>query len=208
MTNDNPGGNNKIYGLLGKNISYSLSPLLHNTAFAHFDIPAEYKLFDIPEDKIDSFIEQEVYAGRINGFNVTVPYKIKMRDMFLGQSNENDWVKIIGAINTVKVDSGSISTYNTDTQGFYESLSEDAEFDPGLTEEIFIFGAGGAGRAISLYMAMTTAPITIHGLPPASTATGSVLAPFTAARYPSVSAAPAAATMLDSMAPTIAITSM
>lgn len=47
----------KLYGLLGKNISYSLSPVMHNEAFKYFKIPAEYVIFDKQEERIEEFFQ-------------------------------------------------------------------------------------------------------------------------------------------------------
>ncbi|MGD2278963.1 MAG: shikimate dehydrogenase [Candidatus Omnitrophota bacterium] len=147
--------NKKTYGLLGRNISYSLSPVMHNAAFRHFGIPAEYEIFDIEEKELEAFSRNRLLSGSISGFNITVPYKVKIKEL-LEASKERDvtvdkWVKIIGAANTVKINGDKISVYNTDAEGFYKSLTEDAGFDT-TRKEVFILGAGGAGRAISLYM--------------------------------------------------------
>ena len=45
----------KTYGLLGKNISYSLSPFMHNAAFKASNLDAEYKIFDISEERLEGF---------------------------------------------------------------------------------------------------------------------------------------------------------
>jgi shikimate dehydrogenase len=143
----------KKYGLLGREISYSLSPVMHNAAFRHFDIPAEYELFDIEENDLDSFL-QRVMVGEISGFNVTVPYKVAIYDAFKARKNcaFDDTAERLGAVNTVKPENTGLKGYNTDGSGFYESLKEDAGFDP-KGKNVFIFGTGGAGRAICVYLA-------------------------------------------------------
>ncbi len=147
--------NKKVYGLLGKKISYSLSPAMHNAAFKHFKIPAEYKLFDIEEKDLESFFKDTVFAGKVSGINVTVPYKIRVKELLERRkdSSIDKVAKVLGAINTVKIGSSVIEAFNTDGAGFYESLLEDAGFNP-RGKDIFIIGSGGAGRAISLYLAM------------------------------------------------------
>ncbi len=155
----------KLYGLLGKNIGYSLSPAMHNAAFRRFGIQAEYVLFDVEteEDLVD-FIESRVRAGEISGFNVTVPYKERVKQALsrpevavkgkgapLGAKYKK-FVKIAGALNTVRVEDENITGYNTDVEGFCSSLEDDTGFAP-KGKDVFIFGAGGAGRAIALYLA-------------------------------------------------------
>ncbi|MBF0493791.1 MAG: shikimate dehydrogenase [Candidatus Omnitrophica bacterium] len=144
----------KLYGLLGRNISYSLSPLMHNAAFRHFGIDAEYSVFDKQEQEVTGFFRDAVSSGSVAGFNVTVPYKIKIKELIESHTGGSihDSAKILGAINTVSVNSKGVVGYNTDGQGFYHSLRDETGFDP-KGKNIFVFGAGGAGRAISFFIA-------------------------------------------------------
>lgn len=150
MTNKN--SKKKTYGLLGENITYSLSPIMHNAAFASFGINAEYIIFDRKEEELESFFT-ELISGELSGINVTVPYKIIMKEMLKGEENciFDDSAQNLGAVNTVKIEEGGIRVYNTDGKGFAESLLEDAEFDI-QGKKILILGAGGASRAISFYL--------------------------------------------------------
>ena len=43
------------FGLLGKKLSHSLSPLLHEIFFEEFGVEAEYKLYEVTENEIDKF---------------------------------------------------------------------------------------------------------------------------------------------------------
>jgi len=148
----------KRYGLLGKNISYSLSPAMHNAAFKHFQINAAYELFDENfEDKkcnIDESISSFISEKDLNGINVTVPYKIDVHDMLKEREDctLDEVSELLGAVNTVKISSNKLKGFNTDASGFFESLKEEAGFDP-AGKNIFLFGAGGAGRAICIYLA-------------------------------------------------------
>lgn len=128
---------------------------MHNAAFKHFNIPASYEIFDLKEDKLEEFFS-DAASGRISGFNVTVPYKIKTKDFLSSKGSELDrWVEVTGALNTVKINAGNIKAYNTDVSGFYYSLCEDLDIDLGSGAErtVFIAGSGGAGRAIALFLA-------------------------------------------------------
>ena len=119
MTNGK--GGRATYGLLGRNISYSLSPVMHNAAFKHFGIPAVYKLFDIEESELDSFFRDLVSGAGISGINVTVPYKIWFHDE-LKARKEHDVdgsAESLGVVNTVKVEGPHLTGYNTDGRGFY-----------------------------------------------------------------------------------------
>lgn len=135
------------YGLLGRDIAYSLSPAMHNAAFKYFGMHAEYELFDC--DDIDKFFQDKVETGKLSGFNVTVPYKI---DAFKRVNVLNPEAKYLGTVNTVTVKNKQMIGDNTDGKGFYRSLKEDLAFDTS-GKNIFIFGIGGAGRAIGKYLA-------------------------------------------------------
>jgi len=144
---------NKIYGLLGRNISYSLSPVMHNAAFRHFDIPADYELFDIEEERIGDFFEELSLGHKIYGINVTVPYKVIIKEMLESTDlcNLDESAKLLGAVNTVKIDKNELVGFNTDGEGFYESLLDETGFDP-KGKNVFVLGAGGASRAICTYL--------------------------------------------------------
>jgi len=146
---------NKIYGLLGKNISYSLSPVMHNAAFKKFGIEAVYQLFDIDDSEFDDFIGNTILPGMVCGLNVTVPYKMRMKEWLEKNSAEVDeLVKVTGSLNTVKINSDNVYGYNTDLLGFLYAIK--MEFGQEATlkiKKVFICGAGGAGRAIALFLA-------------------------------------------------------
>ncbi len=141
----------KIYGLLGKNIKYSLSPAMHNAAFRKFGINAEYKIFDKQENELEDFFKEYVYSGKLSGFNITVPYKIKVKEILERDGIKPDaYTNSMGAVNTVKIDGGKPQPpTNTDGDGFCYSLKEDAGFDVDQ-KTVLVLGAGGAGRVICL----------------------------------------------------------
>ena len=160
----------KLYGLLGRNISYSLSPAMHNAAFKHFGIPAEYKIFNKNPEEVKNFLETEVFEGHISGINITVPYKVTTKQILSDFKKKeavfDKWAKLTGAINTIKVTNNILHAYNTDCPGFGLSLQEDAKysFPPNYQQEknIFIAGAGGAGRAVMAYLCTTMMNVTFY----------------------------------------------
>ncbi|NQU95873.1 MAG: shikimate dehydrogenase [Candidatus Omnitrophica bacterium] len=137
----------KTYGLLGRNINYSLSPAMHNAAFRALGLDAEYKIFDIPESGISGFFS-DLKQGKISGCNVTIPHKEKTLE-FVDECH--NLAKDIGAVNTVVTKAAKLHGYNTDYQGFVKALTgkneNDLDFNP-KGKEIFVFGAGGASRAV------------------------------------------------------------
>ena len=137
----------KTYGLLGKNINYSLSPAMHNAAFKALGMDAEYKIFDRAENELESFFS-DLKKGTVSGCNVTIPYKEKVLDFV---DEKSPAAKYIGALNTVANKNGILWGHNTDYQGFMKSLKSGGEgnlnFDP-EGKDAFVFGAGGAAKAV------------------------------------------------------------
>jgi len=134
---------NKIFGLLGKHISYSFSRGYFAKKFEVLDLKKhEYRNFDI-QDIADfpSIIEKELF---LKGMNVTIPYKeeiIQHLDIL------DKTAKEIGAVNTIKFTKrGNLKGYNTDVVGFENSISPYLK-----THHKFalILGTGGASKAVA-----------------------------------------------------------
>ena len=127
-----------IYGLLGHKINYSLSPIIHkmiNTS------GIEYKILDLsPEelkDKLPSIVND------FSGFNVTIPHKQQIMNM----CDEVDPLAAkIGAVNTVDINKGKWTGYNTDYLGFIETVK--LHIPNFLTYHPVIVGYGGVARAV------------------------------------------------------------
>lgn len=130
---------NKIYGLIGKNINYSFSKNFFNNKFENEKIDAVYINFDIK--KIEEF-KTIVTENNISGLNITIPYKESI-------INQLDYVdptaKEIGAVNTIKFHNNILSGYNTDYLGFYTSIKNIVNSNT----KALILGTGGASKAIA-----------------------------------------------------------
>lgn len=137
----------KIYGLVGFPVKHSLSPAMHNAAFAALKINAEYKLFELKPQELEGFFKAAA-KNNIFGLNVTVPYKEQVIP-FLSKLSEA--AKLTGAVNTVKVSDAGLEGFNTDGEGFIKHLKEGLRFDP-AGKAIALIGAGGAAKAVSVYL--------------------------------------------------------
>jgi len=136
----------KIYGLVGSPIKHSLSPCMHNAAFAKLKINARYKLFELAPGQLKGFLSS-LKQKNICGFNVTYPHKEEILG-FLNSSSRG--VKEINAANTVIVDKkGKLKGFNTDCLGFTAHLKE-LKLKP---KKAAIIGAGGAARAVCFALA-------------------------------------------------------
>lgn len=134
---------NKVFGLLGKNISYSFSRGYFAKKFENLNLENyHYRNFDIQEiTSFPSIIEKEKF---LTGLNVTIPYKeevIQYLDILDKTAEE------IGAVNTIKITkNGKLKGYNTDVVGFENSIK------PFIKEHhkyALILGTGGASKAIA-----------------------------------------------------------
>ena len=131
--------NNKLYGLIGKNIDYSFSKEFFTNKFKKEKLDCTYINFDIKE--IED-LKKIINGNDISGLNVTIPYKERI-------INYLDFVspiaKEIGAVNTISFNHGVLSGYNTDYLGFYDSIKKEIS----QNTKALILGTGGASKAIA-----------------------------------------------------------
>ena len=123
---------------------------MQNAAFAATKIDAEYKLFDVMPEDLESFLKDMPKNG-ISGANVTVPHKVRAKEFIEKNGTLNEHAAKLGAVNTIIVADNKLKGFNTDGPGFYRSLVEDLKFEP-EGKAIFVLGAGGAARAIIMYL--------------------------------------------------------
>jgi len=137
------GATTKIYGVLGQNISYSLSPLLHNACFQHFGMDAVYLAFSSQEERAENLLEA-LDTLQICGVNLTIPYKTKIIPTL---KDLDPYAKKIQSINTLKRTEQGWKGYSTDGYGFLAGLSN---MSLSLQETDFhCIGAGGAATAVA-----------------------------------------------------------
>lgn len=132
----------KIYGLIGRAVDYSWSPLIHNTAFNLLGLPCHYTIFNIAEaESIPAALDGARALG-LGGFSVTIPYKQTVLPFLDELSAE---AEAIGAVNTIVNNGGRLSGYNTDIEGFAAPLKPYAKRIEG--RPVALFGNGGAALA-------------------------------------------------------------
>jgi len=150
-------GETKIAAVLGYPVRHSLSPQMHNEAFARLGLNFAY----IPCQVAPGQLEAAIAGIRGLGFagaNVTIPHKVAVAGLVDELSEE---ARLTGAVNTVVNTDGHLKGYNTDGMGFVRSMSEELGYTPaGL--RCCLIGAGGAARALAVQLAMDGAgPIDI-----------------------------------------------
>ncbi|WP_456426013.1 shikimate dehydrogenase [Desulfurobacterium sp.] len=136
-------GKTDVYGIFGFPVKHSLSPLMQTAAFEALGIDAVYVPFEVNPDNLGGAVSG-LRAMNIKGINVTVPLKEKIVP-FLDRIDEV--AAFLGAVNTVKNENGVLSGYNTDGDGFVDSLEEEGVDVRGKT--VLLIGAGGSGKAVA-----------------------------------------------------------
>jgi shikimate dehydrogenase len=152
----------KKYGLLGHNISYSLSPKMHNAAFKALAIDAEYQLFDMVEEEVLPFLKA-LQQNKISGINITVPYKEIAYEFVKTYGVLDPYAQQVGAINTIVISEENIHGYNTDGTGFMRALRDDLEFDV-RDKDVLLIGAGGAAKACAVKLAQVCKSLSIFDI--------------------------------------------
>lgn len=134
----------KLFALIGHPVGHSLSPMMHNDAFAAMGLPHQYQGFDVsPVDLKDAVIGMKALG--VSGFNITVPHKVAVMQ-YLDAIDEE--AERMGAVNTVVNENGSFLGTNTDGRGYLLSLQETV--GENLSKKnILMIGAGGAARGVA-----------------------------------------------------------
>ncbi len=134
-----------IYGLIGYPLRHSFSIDYFNHKFHAEDINAEYVNFEIED--IGDLMEIIAEEPRLNGLNVTSPYKEQVLP-YMNHLDES--AEVVGAVNVIKFvrqDKGlELHGYNSDVMGFLRSVQ------PLINEErkqAMILGTGGAAKAVA-----------------------------------------------------------
>lgn len=138
-----------LVGLIGANIEKSLSPVLHEDAFAAAGIRGHYHLMDL--ERLPGRTLAELLGGACTagfaGVNVTYPCKEAVLPLLDDVSAE---ARQIGAVNTVTIDKNRRTTgYNTDRVGFRLSFEEALGRGAVAAKTAVLVGTGGAGRAVA-----------------------------------------------------------
>ena len=132
----------KKYFVIGNPIDHSFSPKLHNYWLSQNNIKAKYDKKKISEEDLQ-FIISQVKEKKINGINVTIPFKKSVIPYLDELSPEAEQTQ---SVNTIILSNGNLVGHNTDIPGFTKAIKylnfniED--------KKIFILGAGGVVPSI------------------------------------------------------------
>jgi shikimate dehydrogenase len=129
--------------LLAHPAGHSLSPAMHNAAFAHLGIEAEYVAVDVEPSDLEAAVT-DLRRPEVLGANISVPHKQEVIPLLDELSAA---ARAVGAVNTVVVRRGRLEGYNTDGEGFVRALLEAGIRIEGV--RALLLGAGGAARGVA-----------------------------------------------------------
>ncbi len=129
----------KLLGILGMPVGHSLSPILHNRAFATADLDFAY--VKLPAPDIRDFAENARAVG-LAGFSVTIPHKVAVTPYL---SRITPAAAAVGAVNTVSSENAEWVGDNTDVHGVQAALKS-VGFDA-RGKKVVVMGQGGGAKA-------------------------------------------------------------
>ena len=132
----------KKYFVIGNPIDHSLSPKLHNYWLKENNIDAIYDKKKVEENNLQTIIS-EIKEKKINGINVTVPFKKSVIPYLDTLSQE---AKQTQSVNTIVFKDNNLIGHNTDIGGFTKAI-KNINYDM-KGKKIFILGAGGVVSSI------------------------------------------------------------
>ena len=142
-------GRTKMICLLGSPVAHSMSPAMHNEAFAELGLDYRYLAFDVKEGELAGVMDSFRRMG-VRGFNLTMPLKTEAVALC---DRLSPAAEIAGSVNTVVLeDDGTATGHTTDGIGFTESARQEGVDCRG--QKVTLLGTGGAGIAILVQLAL------------------------------------------------------
>ena len=153
-------GGSDVVALVGHPVSHSVSPQVHNAAFAAVGIDAVYVACDVEPLWIADALRAVTALG-LRGANITVPHKRAAFASFTARTTD---AEVSGAANCLYWDSDRLTADNTDIEGLGTVLRDDIRLRPG--DAVTLFGTGGAARAAAVALGRLGAAVAVLGRRP------------------------------------------
>jgi shikimate dehydrogenase len=142
----------ELYGIIGNPVAHSLSPLMHNAAFAALGLNKAYLAFPVTD--IAAALNGLKALG-IRGASVTIPHKQAVISFL---DTIDPVAEKIGAVNTLVVRDSALHGLNTDWIGANRALGKIVRLKG---SHILLLGAGGSARAIGFGLLEAGAKVTV-----------------------------------------------
>ena len=150
----------EVMGVIGRPVAHSISPHIHNGAFAEAGLNAVFLPIEVHD--LNAFIRRMVrkrsreFDWKLRGLGVTAPHKTAAMKYL-------DWIepaaREIGAVNTIVLQDEALRGYNTDAGGFIEPLKRRVPLLSGV--RCAVIGVGGAARAVIWALRNEGAAVTV-----------------------------------------------
>lgn len=137
----------KQLAILGYPVEHSFSPRMHNFISEQMGKNYVYTALEVKPGSLKEAVGG-IRALGFTGVNVTAPYKYEVMDYIDEVSGQ---AQLLGSVNTLVNRDGKLIGFNTDAQGFYQSLLQHGASVKG--KDVLILGAGGATKPISVLFA-------------------------------------------------------
>jgi shikimate dehydrogenase len=141
-------GSTRLAAVIGSPVRHSLSPAIHNAAFAEAGLDWAFVALEVAAGDCVRALDG-MRALDLGGLSVTTPHKDDAAALVDERSPDAD---ALGAVNcVVPIDGGGLRGENTDGAGFVAALREAGIEPAGL--RCCVLGAGGAARSVVLALA-------------------------------------------------------
>jgi shikimate dehydrogenase len=148
------GPSTMLCALIGNPVGHSMSPAIHNRAFAELGLDYVYVAFRVED--VRGAVAGMRALGNFRGMSVTIPHKVSIIK-HLDEVAEVD--RGIGSVNTVVNDRGRLQGFGSDGPGALQALHDAGVGVAG--RNVTILGSGGAARAIAFSLASKAKPASI-----------------------------------------------
>ena len=128
--------------LLGEHISHSLSPAIHNPAYAALGLDYEFGLLDVPPSRLPEALARMRQPDCLGG-NITMPYK---RDVLAAADECSETVRRCEAASLMINRNGRFVLHNNDVEAIAACLARRAATV--AKGPAVIVGAGGSAAAM------------------------------------------------------------
>jgi shikimate dehydrogenase len=165
-------GYTHLAGVIGDPVRHSLSPVMHNAAFASAGL--DWLFVALPVERGAGVRAMDaIRALGIEGLSVTMPHKADAASACDELRGDAGRLRSVNCVS--RGDGGTLVGESTDGEGFLRSLREAGHEPSGAAA--LVLGAGGAGRAVVLALAGAGARVTVAARRPEAAAEATALAP-------------------------------
>ena len=144
-----PSATTSVAGIIGDPVRHSISPAIHNAAYAALGLDWVYLAFEVPAGSGAAAVDGMRTLG-LSGLSVTMPHKAAVVERL---DSLSPTARRLGVVNTItrrpSDDGWVLEGDSTDGSGFLDSLRDDDGVDPS-GKRCLILGSGGAARSVAL----------------------------------------------------------